>query len=260
MNLETRSAFLRNVRRALGHPPDRQRTTPRELFPESPSEESRLHMAHIDRRNAAERRQLLETLRAAAEPLNMKVLAADSVEAAGDLIVQIAATANPEWGEAKQVCSWRHPLIDQFDLGPALASLGIPLVTPETEDAGQPAAGLDGPQSAFVEAVWQSFIGITSADWCVADSATLVLRTNPGQPRSVSLVPSIHVAVTADERILADLGELYALLRWRGKGETVDLTNCLTFISGPSKTADIEATLVHGAHGPRELYLIVLAG
>ena len=92
----------------------------------------------------------------------------------------------------------------------------------------------------------------------MAESATLVLPIRPGQPRSISLVPSIHIAVITADQILANFKELYALLRWGPKGEGAELDNCLSFISGPSKTADIEATLVHGAHGPRELILIVL--
>jgi L-lactate dehydrogenase complex protein LldG len=104
-----------------------------------------------------------------------------------------------------------------------------------------------------------SYIGITSADFCMADTATLVMRTRPGQARSVSLVPAIHIAVVELNRIIADLKELYALLKWDPQESKDGVTNCMTFISGPSKTADIEATMVHGAHGPREVHLFVLA-
>jgi L-lactate dehydrogenase complex protein LldG len=103
-----------------------------------------------------------------------------------------------------------------------------------------------------------SYIGITSADFCMADSATLVMRTRPGQARSVSLVPAIHIAVVELNRIIADLKELYALLKWDPQESKDGVTNCMTFISGPSKTADIEATMVDGAHGPREVHIIVI--
>ena len=84
--------------------------------------------------------------------------------------------------------------------------------------------------------------------------ASLVMRTRPGQPRSVSLVPSIHIAVLRLDQIILDLKELYALVQSDADG----LTNCMTFVSGPSKTADVEATMVHGAHGPREVYIYVM--
>ncbi len=92
----------------------------------------------------------------------------------------------------------------------------------------------------------------------MADTATLVMRTRPGQARAVSLLPSIHVAVIGLDQIIADLKELYALLKWDPQERQEGLTNCMTFISGPSKTADIEATMVHGAHGPREVLVYVI--
>jgi L-lactate dehydrogenase complex protein LldG len=85
------------------------------------------------------------------------------------------------------------------------------------------------------------------------------MRTRPGQARTVSLLPSIHVAVIELNQIVADLKELYALLKWDPRARSEGLTNCMTFISGPSKTADIEATMVHGAHGPREVVVYVIA-
>ena len=78
--------------------------------------------------------------------------------------------------------------------------------------------------------------------------------------RCPSLLPSIHIAVVRLEQILSNLRELYTLLKWDPAEQSEGLTDCLTLISGPSKTADIEATLVHGAHGPRELHLFVLTG
>ena len=61
------------------------------------------------------------------------------------------------------------------------------------------------------------------------------------------------------DQIIFDLKELYALLLWDSEVQKEGLTNCMTFISGPSKTADVEATMVHGAHGPREVYVYVIA-
>jgi L-lactate dehydrogenase complex protein LldG len=93
----------------------------------------------------------------------------------------------------------------------------------------------------------------------MAETASLVMRTRAGQARSVSLVPSIHIAVIQLNQIIADLKELYALIKSDTEGHGEGLTNCMTFISGPSKTADVEATMVHGAHGPREVYVYVIA-
>jgi L-lactate dehydrogenase complex protein LldG len=103
-------------------------------------------------------------------------------------------------------------------------------------------------------------MGITSADYCLAETATLVMRTRPGQARSASLVPDIHIAVITTQQLIANLKELYTLLNRDTGRKSETLTRCMTFITGPSKTADIEGIMVHGAHGPRELYLYVLTG
>ena len=126
---------------------------------------------------------------------------------------------------------------------------------------GPPGTGkVSGIQRAALrQAISASFVGITTAEFCVADTATLVMRTRPDWPRSVSLIPSIHIAVIPIDRVVADFKELYALLRWGDPEFKADLTTCMTFVSGPSKTADIEATLVHGAHGPRAVMVVVLA-
>nr|PIE60647.1 MAG: hypothetical protein CSA31_00960 [Desulfobulbus propionicus] len=85
------------------------------------------------------------------------------------------------------------------------------------------------------------------------------MRSHPGHARSTSLVPAIHIAVVEEAKILATLEELYALLKWDPVEQEKGLTNNLSFVSGPSKTGDIELIMVHGAHGPRELHLFVVA-
>ncbi len=82
---------------------------------------------------------------------------------------------------------------------------------------------------------------------------------NQGLPRSVSLVPSIHIAVIRMDQIIEDLKELYFRPGHDPEIQEERLTNCMTFISGPSKTGDIELVMVHGAHGPRELIIFVVA-
>jgi L-lactate dehydrogenase complex protein LldG len=68
----------------------------------------------------------------------------------------------------------------------------------------------------------------------------------------VSLVPSIHIAVVPAERMLGSYRQMLSCL------DAMPLPSNVSIITGPSKTADIEATLVHGAHGPREMHLFVV--
>jgi L-lactate dehydrogenase complex protein LldG len=194
-----------------------------------------------------------------AAPIHLQVRQVDDLPGAAAAIAELVANTPPEWGRRKQVAAWRHPLIEGLNLHEALKPQAVPVVyAPLENDVGR---GVDAVQRAdFRAAVAASYVGVTSADYCVADSATLVMKTRPGQARSVSLVPSVHVSVIRARRIIADLGELFALLTSDPDQRAEGLTNCLTFISGPSKTADIEAHMVHGAHGPRELHLLILKG
>jgi L-lactate dehydrogenase complex protein LldG len=185
----------------------------------------------------------------AAGPINLEVIACDDTGAVTTAITALVREKDPEWGDQKRVVAWAHPLIEHLNLAAALAEQNVPLFVTELRKT---------TDQNIRQQVIDAYIGITSADFCMADTATLVMRTRPGHARTVSLVPAIHIAVIKLDQIIADLKELYALLKWDPHERQEGLTNCLTFISGPSKTADIEATMVHGAHGPREVHLFVI--
>jgi L-lactate utilization protein LutC len=95
-------------------------------------------------------------------------------------------------------------------------------------------------------------VGITNAQAAIAETGTLVLDSAVEQNRLVSLVPPVHIAILDASRIFATLGETLAALQ---SGD--ELSPAITFITGPSRTADIELTLAIGVHGPQELYVIV---
>ncbi len=260
MIADNQTRFLRTVREALGHPGTLPRQAPSGLFPSVPSEASRQRIARIENRSSTQRRALIDTLQRAAEPIHLEVAVVDNRPAAAQAIARRVAAAPTEWGGPRQVCTWDDPLIDSLALASVLADHQIPVRS--SASFGPSATGqVPGIQrTALRQAIIASFVGITTAEFCVADTATLVMRTRPSWPRSISLVPSIHIAVIPVDRVVADFKELYAVLRWGDPGQKADLTTCMTFISGPSKTADIEATLVHGAHGPRAVMLVVIDG
>ena len=95
-------------------------------------------------------------------------------------------------------------------------------------------------------------VGISTAQAAIAETGTLVLDSADERHRLVSLVPPVHIAIVDASRICETLGEALALLR-QGK----ELSRAVTFVTGPSRTADIELTLTVGVHGPQELYVIV---
>lgn len=96
-------------------------------------------------------------------------------------------------------------------------------------------------------------VGISTAQAGIAETGTLVLESEAERHRLVSLVPPVHIAIIRASQICLTLGETLAGLK-RGNG----LNPTITFITGPSRTADIELTLTVGVHGPQELYVIVI--
>jgi L-lactate dehydrogenase complex protein LldG len=248
---------MRRIRTALGHPPDAARTVAG-LFPDGPSAEEAQLLDRIGKRTEAERGALLEELAAAGKPINLALTPIPDPAAASAAILRLVDEKRPEWGDAKSVAAWRHPLIDGLNLPETLSRLSVPV---HTTDPIDPAAGREEAQAERDRGradLIAAFIGVTAADFCMADTATLVMRNRPGQPRAAALIPSIHIAVITRDQIIRDMKELFALLRWDERYRAEGLSNYMSFISGPSKTADIEATMVHGAHGPREVHLIVI--
>jgi L-lactate dehydrogenase complex protein LldG len=248
MNTANQEEFINKVKIALGKSPAESKRD-MDLFKSKMSDETRGILERIKNRTPEERRKLLATLIEAAGPINLKVIPCKDIGAVTAAIDKLVRDKDSEWGDPKSVVAWQHPLIRSLNLPEVLSEQGVPMFFTDLEKTDE---------KNLRQRIIASYIGITSADFCMADSATLVMRTRPGQARTVSLLPSIHVAVIELDQIIADLKELYALLKWDPQERKEGLTNCMTFISGPSKTADIEATMVHGAHGPREVYIYVI--
>lgn len=112
-------------------------------------------------------------------------------------------------------------------------------------------AGVEWLENADKAALFGCDAGITGAQWGIAETGTLVLESNRERHRLASLVPTIHIALLEARNVKQTLGEVLALL-------AKDLSRVVTFITGPSRTSDIELTLAIGVHGPAELYVIVI--
>jgi L-lactate dehydrogenase complex protein LldG len=248
-----RVEFIETIRKALDCNDSDQRSLDGIIQNEPDADDVGL-LETIAGRDTTSQLALLDRLIDAGKQVNASVITAKDAAAATDSISMIAADKDAEWGDRKLVVAWDHPFVNRPALAKQLRTLDIPVyfadMQPEVADR----------QVFFRRHAEEAFIGITSADYCIAETATLTMKTRPGQPRCVSLLPSIHIAIIRLEQILTNLNELYTLLKWNPTEQAEGITRCMTYITGPSKTADIEATLVHGAHGPRELYIIVLAG
>jgi L-lactate dehydrogenase complex protein LldG len=259
MENSNQTEFINNIKQALGHSAgDLERN--RKFFDLPMSEKDQTILKGIKNRTPEEKEILLETMIDAAKPINLNVIVLPDVSSVTSAIVDLVREKEPEWGHKKSVAAWKHPLIASLNLTAALSGQDVSVYFTEFEDGEMEDDLSIETREKLRQHIIDSYIGITSADFCMADTATLVMRTRPGQARSVSLLPLIHVAVIERDQIIADLKELYVLIKWDPEHQKEGLTNCMTFISGPSKTADIEATMVHGAHGPREVYIFVITG
>lgn len=106
---------------------------------------------------------------------------------------------------------------------------------------------------------WQSVLfndvdaSITSTRGGIAETGSLILWPTPDEPRLMTLVAPIHIAVLRADELYTTLHDAMRAQNWASGMPT----NAL-LISGPSKTADIEQTLAYGVHGPKELIVLVI--
>ena len=126
--------------------------------------------------------------------------------------------------------AWETPYLRSLGITEILNSLSVELVSPNASKHNMALCDL----------------GITEADFLLPETGTLVLRSSTEQPRAVSLLPRIHLAIVRPEMLRADMHQVFA--------EAKD-HHYLVFITGPSRTADIELTVTLGVHGPKNLYV-----
>jgi len=161
--------------------------------------------------------------------------AAENKQAACDYILQLARSHG-----ARSAAGWDCSVIQDIGLIRALEDAGVQFITDNGDDG-------------FIKRALDAGIGISGVDYALADTGTLVVLSGPGHARSVSLVTPVHVALVKEEQLLADLNDLFPLLKERGS-----LSSAIALITGPSRTADIEMTLVVGVHGPQQLHVVLL--
>ena len=102
----------------------------------------------------------------------------------------------------------------------------------------------------------RDLVGITGSYCAIAETGTMLMLSGAPTPASTSLLPETHVALVPVARIVSGMEEALSLVR-KERGALPRATN---FVSGPSRTADIEQTLVLGAHGPYRVHIILLQG
>jgi L-lactate dehydrogenase complex protein LldG len=107
--------------------------------------------------------------------------------------------------------------------------------------------------SGFWRACEQADLGITTVDFAIVNTGTLAIAANARRPRAVSLLPTVHVALVRESQLVDRLGQAFAAYEMRhGLG-----ASNIHFITGPSRTSDIENDLTIGVHGPAAVSVIL---
>lgn len=143
----------------------------------------------------------------------------------------------------RKVLLGRGPVVDSLALANPLRAVGVEVLAVDDFAA-------DNCREPFFAAD----IGISGVDYLVAETGSVAVLAKNAEPRSVSLLPPVHIAVAERAQLLPDLFDLFAQLA------PAALPSCLTLITGPSKTGDIELRLVTGVHGPGEIHVILVDG
>jgi len=142
---------------------------------------------------------------------------------------------------------WEHPLLERLHVTETLDRHAV-----RAHDY-RSLTGLNEVQQRAT--ILAAELGISSVDYAVAETGSLVVCSKPGRERMVSLLPPVHVALIDEAQIVADLYDVFDQLQER---DPQALPSNLAFITGPSKTGDIELQLTTGVHGPGRWIAVII--
>lgn len=167
----------------------------------------------------------------------------DKVEAAAATVARVARASDVPGEIARFLRDANLPATLRMGADPELQAM--PWADTALDTATGPSDGSD-------------INGVSRAFGAVAESGTLALVSGQDNPTTLNFLPDNHIVVVDARDVAGDYEAVLARVRQRyGKGA---MPRTLNFITGPSRSADIEQTLILGAHGPRRLHVILVEG
>jgi L-lactate dehydrogenase complex protein LldG len=237
----SKAEFLGRIREQVRRTPGRFATSSA-TRPQHPAAE-----AETIRRELAERwPETLDAFRREFESVGGMFYTVGSVDMVPAVIARIAHER-----EARELVAW-PPSALGADLAPALGALGLAVhQMPAAEPVGV------GERARLRAIAALADLGLTGIDLAIAETGTLVLVSGAGRPRSTSLLPPCHIAIFDRTALVESLRQVGVFLEaWHGDGTPPARGAVINFITGPSRTADIELTLTRGVHGPKEVHAV----
>ena len=236
--------------------------------------------------------ELVEQFKTRLEAVGGKVHFAKDAAEARDIIAQIcwnAGSARTDKGRMV-VTKVKSMAAEEIELNPFLEALGMEvvetdlgermvqlththpshLIAPAIHLTKEDAANVFGTE-ATVEAIQQharvslrakfieATVGISGANLAIAETGTIMLVTNEGNADLTTTLPPVHIALFGIDKVVASLDDAVAVLRMLPRSGTGQvMTSYVNWITGPSRSADIEQSLTIGVHGPREMHCVIL--
>lgn len=249
--MSSQEAFLARIRRALHKEASPPALHPPLLWKERPLA---AEAAALQARLAAQRPALIARVQDELTAVSGVVAQVQSIAAATQYVARLAQDKGAEC-----VVRWQSPLLDLLEVDAALQQQGVAVHTTVPPDDGAAGVGaMEAKRRELRELLARAELGLSGVDYVIAETGTLVLSAAAGQMRGVSLLPPVHVAVARTTQVLATLADYLTLLQASGGDLQQALTSCVSFVTGPSRTGDIELKLSVGVHGPCELHLVLL--
>ena len=247
--MSDREAFLQTIRSALGRRQGAGLTSdaPASAGPLSQLEHRARIASEIASRDAD---NLFDALSNVAAGAGWNVARAPDARAAGEYILKLAQDI-----EARSAVYSLHPVVRSAISESVFDAAGISTVAVDG-DRDDSDSDKEADRARLRAVMEAADLGVTGVDYAIAETGTCVIIARRGVSRLVSLLPPVHVAIVERGQVLPSLDELFTLRRddfIRG-----DFGSYMNLITGPSRTADIEYTIVTGVHGPGEVHMVLV--
>lgn len=160
--------------------------------------------------------------------------------------------------KATNVVLSRNPLLAELNLEPLLRAWGKGICVWPASGAKDAPVDEDVSLRAFAKASFAAAVGITGVDFALAETGSLVVSSGTEGAQLASLAPPVHVALYRRSQLVASLDEVLERLPAARSPEQTAPGRSVVFITGTSRTADIEQILIRGVHGPGEVHAILV--